>query len=137
MKTHTNQYSTTVVSSLSFDDTLTIVRQALTEQGFGVLSEIDVSATLKKKLEADYPKTIILGACNPALALRALTAVPDISVFLPCNVVVRVHNGGIEVAIINTLMISEIVSNTDFTTVAQEVDKRLSAVLDAVVSQKE
>ena len=135
MKTNANHYSTTAASSHSFDDTLIIVRQALTGQGFGVLSEIDVSATLKKKLDADYPQTVILGACNPALALRALTAAPDISVFLPCNVVVREQNGGIEVAIINTLIMSEIISNAEVAMVAQEVNQRLAVVLKAVTSQ--
>ena len=79
--------STTVLGG--FDETLARTRSALAEQGFGVLTEIDLAATLKTKLDADIPAQVILGACNPPSALEALTAEESIGLLLPCNVVVR------------------------------------------------
>ena len=134
MQTNTSSYAIILAASASFESTVTTVRQALTAQGFGVLTEIDVSATLKKKLNADYPRTLIMGACNPALALRALTAVPDISVFLPCNVVVRMHDGKVEVAVVNAISLLNVMSHPEIAAISQEVDKRLRAVLDVVAS---
>lgn len=136
METHTSRYAVVLESSASFDSTVEAVRQALMKQGFGILSEIDVSATLQKKLDVDYPRTLILGACNPSLALRALTALPDISVFLPCNVVIRMHADKVEVAVTNTLAIAELMSHPEIDAVVQEVDNRLRTALDAVASCK-
>ncbi|NKY12199.1 DUF302 domain-containing protein [Cellulomonas hominis] len=79
--------STTV--EMAFDETVTALRQALSEQGFGILTEIDMAATLKNKLDVDIPPQVILGACNPPLAHRALQAEESIGLLLPCNVVVR------------------------------------------------
>lgn len=79
--------STTV--EMAFDETVTALRQALSEQGFGILTETDMAATLKNKLDVDIPPQVILGACNPPLAHRALQAEESIGLLLPCNVVVR------------------------------------------------
>ena len=79
--------STTV--EMAFDETVTALRQALSEQSFGILTEIDIAATLKNKLDVEIPPQVILGACNPPLAHRALQAEESIGLLLPCNVVVR------------------------------------------------
>lgn len=132
MQTHSSPYAIVREASRSFDATVENVRQALAEQGFGILSEIDVSATLKKKLDADHPRTLILGACNPPLALRALTAVPDISVFLPCNVVIRMHGEQVEVAVINPIIMGEMLDHPEIKAIALEAEKRLQIVLAAI-----
>lgn len=82
-------YGITVTTAQTFDATLVSVREALAEQGFGILTEIDMAATLKKKLDVDIPPQVILGACNPPLAYRALQEEESIGLLLPCNVVVR------------------------------------------------
>lgn len=119
--------------SSDYDQTILAIKAALTEQGFGILTEIDVKATLKKKLDVDVPKTIILGACNPHLANRALHAVPDISVLLPCNVVVRENQAGVvEIAVINPEAMGQMIQHPEITEVAAEADKRLRKALDAL-----
>lgn len=82
-------YGITVTTAQTFDATLVSVREALAEQGFGILTEIDMAATLKKKLDVDISPQVILGACNPPLAYRALQEEESIGLLLPCNVVVR------------------------------------------------
>ncbi|MBK5248542.1 MAG: DUF302 domain-containing protein [Actinomycetales bacterium] len=82
-------YGITVTTAQTFDATLVAVREALAEQGFGILTEIDMAATLKKKLDVDIPPQVILGVCNPPLAYRALQEEESIGLLLPCNVVVR------------------------------------------------
>ena len=77
----------------SFEESVNRLREELPEEGFGVLTEIDVKATLKKKLDADFDKYIILGACNPPFAYRALQAEKDIGLLLPCNIVVYIDKG--------------------------------------------
>lgn len=126
-------YAITKPVAGTYQETVAKIRQALAEQGFGVLTEIDVTATLKKKIDVDYPNMIILGACNPPLAHRALTAVPAISVFLPCNVVVReTPLGHVEVAIINPLAMATIIAHPEVDRVAEEVSRRMEVVLQAV-----
>lgn len=117
----------------TFEKTVQLTRSALEDQGFGVLTEIDVTTTLKKKLGIDYPKTVVLGACNPSLAHRALVADPNISTLLPCNVVVReTQKGSVEVAAINPKVQLALVAHPDITAIAAEVDKRVRAVLAAI-----
>lgn len=117
----------------TYEATIEATTKALAEQGFGILSEIDVAAALKKRLNADYPRTLILGACNPPLALRTLTAVPDISVLLPCNVVVReTHSGAVEVAAVNPMTFATMIDDETVRQVAVEVTERLKKALDAI-----
>ncbi|MEO5339764.1 MAG: DUF302 domain-containing protein [Magnetococcus sp. MYC-9] len=129
----TTRYAIITQAHTPFETTVEALREALAAQGFGILCEIDVSTTLKKKLDADYPRTVILGACNPPLALRALTAEPDIATLLPCNVVVRMKGDRVEIAAINPLVMSMMIDHPEVTAVAQEADKRLRAAMDAVL----
>jgi len=107
-------------------------RDALSTEGFGVLSEIDVQATLKKKLDLDRPRYLILGACNPQLAHRALEAEPHIGLLLPCNLVVREADDGVEVSIAKPEAMFQLVDNPALGDIAEEVDQKLQRVLDRI-----
>ncbi|MCH7520690.1 MAG: DUF302 domain-containing protein [Candidatus Marinimicrobia bacterium] len=109
------------------------VRATLQEQGFGVLTEIDVQATLKKKLDVDFRPYKILGACDPASAHRALSAVPEIGLLLPCNVTVSQNDDGtVRVAAINALAMLGLVDHPDLAEIAEEVNTNLQKAIDAI-----
>ena len=130
-----NGTSITKTASFSgdFDSAVQKTRSALSEQGFGILTEIDVQAILKKKLGIDYPRTLILGACNPKLAHRALTAEPDVSSVIPCNVVVRETDvGSVEVAALDPLALTTLFEHSEIAAVAQESGARLDRALEQV-----
>jgi uncharacterized protein (DUF302 family) len=137
----------TAVVVLSSDDDMTVrvagapasvrpaVEAALAAQGFGVLTEIDVAATLKKKLDKDVPAQVILGACNPYLADRALAAEPSIGLLLPCNVVLR--DDGNEGAIISALdpaVMVNFTGNADLEPIAAQARAKLKAALKSIVA---
>jgi uncharacterized protein (DUF302 family) len=106
---------------------------ALSKEGFGVLTDIDVQATLKKKLDADTPKYRILGACNPTLAHQALQAESKLGVMLPCNVIVRqTESGGVEVASVDPVSAMERVGNPQLAPVAAQVREKLQRALDKI-----
>lgn len=118
---------------LSFDDAIENVTALLKDEGFGVLTEIDVKETLKKKIDVDFRKYRILGACNPELAHKALQSEDKVGVLLPCNVVVQEHdNGQVEVAAMDPLDAMEGIGNAALTELATEVRKRLERILDAL-----
>jgi uncharacterized protein (DUF302 family) len=109
------------------------VIESLKAEGFGVLTDIDVKATMKKKLNIDFRDYRILGACNPALALQALTADDKIGTMLPCNVIVQdLGDGKIEVAAINPAISMEHVENPTLNTVAESVTGNLKRVISAI-----
>ena len=108
------------------------VVSALAEAGFGVLTEIDVAATLKKKLDVDIPPHLILGACNPPLAYRAITAEPSIGVLLPCNVVLRADGEDILVEFMDPESVLTLVEQDGIADIAASVRDRLDSVRDAV-----
>lgn len=117
----------------SFDQAIDRVTAELQKEGFGVLTEIDVSATLKKKLGADLPPYRILGACNPGLAHQALTAEPSIGLLLPCNVVVRQDAAGkVFVEFMDPLAVLQLVDNPQVETLAASVREKLERVLQAL-----
>jgi uncharacterized protein (DUF302 family) len=117
-----------------FDTAVAQVTEALKGQGFGVLTEIDVRATLKKKLDADFRPYLILGACNPPLAYQALSIDAEIGKFLPCNVTVdQVEEGRIRVSFLDPLMMSAFVDDPQIQPVAQEARSRLEQVAEALV----
>jgi uncharacterized protein (DUF302 family) len=116
--------------SMSHSQAIERVTQALAGEGFGVLSDIDVAATLKKKLGVEFPPYRILGACNPQLAHRALTAEPQIGALLPCNVVVRDDAAGRTfVEIMDPLAVMRLVGRQEVEALATEVRSRLERVL--------
>ena len=120
---------------LSMDHELALVQtvNALKTEGFGVLTEIDVKDTLKKKLNVDLLPYKILGACNPPLAHRALTAAPEVGLLLPCNVTVRrLENGMVEVAMIDPLMMMGVIQNPALKPVADEARAHLERVAQAL-----
>jgi uncharacterized protein (DUF302 family) len=114
-----------------FDAAVEAATKALAEQGFGVLTDIDVQATLKKKIGVDSPKMRILGACNPPLAHQALTIEPDVSVLLPCNVVVReTAGGGVEIAAMDPRGALPLFGKSELRSFAEEVASRLEKALE-------
>lgn len=116
--------------SATFDEAVTRVTEALKTEGFGILTEIDVSATLKKKINVDYPAYRILGACNPALAHEALQLENKVGTMLPCNVVVRdVGNGKIEVAAIDPVASMQAIDNAALKQAASKVRAKLEKVI--------
>lgn len=115
-----------------FQEAVQRTRDALSTEGFGVLSEIDVQATLKKKLDLDRPRYLILGACNPHLAHKALEAEPHIGLLLPCNLVVREAEEGVEVSIAKPEAMFQLVDNPALAAIAGEVDQKLRRVLDRI-----
>ena len=119
----------------SYDETVKAVREALTEQGFGVLTEIDLAGTLKQKLDVDLPPQVILGACRPPLAHAALQADPSIGALLPCNVVVRaLGDGACRVEILDPETMVTLAGGEALQAVADEAKQRLQAALDSLPS---
>ncbi|MFB3885687.1 MAG: DUF302 domain-containing protein [Thermodesulfobacteriota bacterium] len=117
----------------SFEHAVSKVTDALKEEGFGVLTEIDVKATLKKKLDADFRKYVILGACNPPYAHRALQADLDVGLLLPCNVIVyETDEKKAYVAIVNPMAALDVIKNDDLKKIASEVSDKLRRVIDRV-----
>jgi len=116
--------------AVGYDDAIARVTDLLKEEGFGVLTEIDVKATMKKKIDLEFRKYMILGACNPHLASRALAAEPQIGLMLPCNVVVQEdeHNGSI-VSIIDPKAMFLFIENDALKPVAAEAEEKLLRVL--------
>ena len=115
-----------------FDQTVARVTQALAGEGFGVLSDIDVAGTLKKKLGVDVPAYRILGACNPQFAHRALRAEPEIGALLPCNVVVRCEGAGTRVDVMDPLAVMQLTGRPEVASIATEVRSRLERVIAAL-----
>ncbi|HKJ92629.1 MAG TPA: DUF302 domain-containing protein [Longimicrobiales bacterium] len=134
MSQTTTRYALQRTVSKTFAEVDRAVREALQEQGFGVLTEIDVKATLKKKLDVDFRDYEILGACNPPLAHAALQAESEVGLLLPCNVVVRAGDepGTTVVEAMDPVMQLEVADNPTLPELAQDVRARLERVLDRV-----
>ncbi len=118
--------------SLPFDQAVARCREELAQEGFGVLTEIDVQATLKKKLDVDTAPYLILGACHPPSAHRALAAVPEVGVLLPCNVTVSVEDGRTVVRAMNPGGVMDMLANPVVEEVGREVGAALKRVVEAV-----
>jgi len=118
---------------LNFNEAIETVTEELGKEGFGVLTEIDVSATMKKKLDEDIPPYRILGACNPTLAHQAITAVPEIGLLLPCNVLVREEEDGqVRVSFMDPESVLSLVDHPGVGPLAVQVKERLQRVLAAL-----
>ena len=128
-----NRYGFGKSVALSFDQALAKVTTELQKEGFGVLTEIDVAATMKKKLNHNMPPYRILGACNPAFAKRALTAEPSIGLLLPCNVVVRQEAAGtVQVEFLDPGMMGQMTDNPNVGPIGTEVREKLQKVMRAL-----
>ena len=119
--------------STKFDETISAVTEALKQEGFGILTEIDVKATLKKKLDVDFRNYRILGACNPPFAYKALLAEEYIGTMLPCNVIVQEGNDGVvHVAAVDPIASMQAIENPGLQGIAQEVRERLARVVQSL-----
>lgn len=118
---------------LGIDETIERVTSALKDEGFGILTRIDVAETLRKKIGAEHRPYVILGACNPVLAHQALTVDDNIGLMLPCNVVVAATDDGSEVAFVRPHAMMDIADSEEIRGVADEAQERLERALDAAV----
>jgi len=132
MRMLSTSYALSTTTRLSYTEAVERVRTELKTEGFGVLCEIDVQATLKEKLDVDGEPYVILGACNPTLAHQALTAEPDLGVLLPCNVVIYSKEGETRISAVDAERMLSIVENTALAPIAADVKRRLSAVIERV-----
>lgn len=128
------KYDLTITLDLPYEDAVPAVRAALKEQGFGVLTEIDVRATMREKLGAEVEPYVILGACNPPLAHRALEVDRTIGLLLPCNVVVRADGDHTLVQALDPALIAEVPEREELRPIAEEAGQRLQAALDSLVT---
>lgn len=127
-------YFNKIVKTKSFDEAVDQVTAALKKEGFGILNEIDMKATLQKKLAVDFKKYKILSACNPQFAHQALLLEDKIGIYLPCNVVVEEHeNGAIEVAAVDPIVSMSAVKNEALGEIAKEVQQRLKSVIENLI----
>jgi uncharacterized protein (DUF302 family) len=127
-------YTLSSATKLGFTEAVARVCAELASEGFGVLCEIDVQATLKQKLDVDRDPYLILGACNPKLAHAALQAEPELGVLLPCNVVVYTQDGDTHIAAVNAEQMLSIVGNDALSETASEVRRRLACVVERAAS---
>ena len=126
-------YAFTTVLNTSYEDAISKVTDALKEEGFGILTEIDVQATLKKKLGVDFRKYVILGACNPPYAHRTLQADLDVGLLLPCNVIVyETDDKKAYISAINPVSALEVIKNEELRRIAEEVSEKLKRVVSKV-----
>ena len=136
MMTATSRYAVGTTVALDYPDAVERVKEALAAEGFGILCEIDVAATMKKKLDVDFRPYVILGACNPPLAYRALTAERDIGLLLPCNVIVYADDipRRSVIAAMDPVVALEVTGNASIRPLAEDVKSRLIRALAAVES---
>ena len=127
-----NQYGFSKKTDYPFAKAVERATEELSKEGFGVLTTIDVTATLKKKLDITFKDYVILGACNPPFAHKALTAEEEIGLLLPCNVIVYEKDGASVVAAFDPMTITKVSSNPDLQEIASEIEARLRRVIDAV-----
>lgn len=124
----------TQVLNIPYEDALITVQEALKEEGFGVLTTIDVQSTLKKKLDVDFRKYVILGACNPPYAFQALQADLDVGLLLPCNVIIyETDDNKVFVSAMNPVSVLGVIQNDKLRIIAEEVSTKLQKVMESVV----
>jgi len=129
-------YFSTKMGSTSYEDAITLVTEELKKEGFGVLTQIDVRETLKNKIDVDFRKYIILGACNPHFAHKALQSEPKLGAFLPCNVVVEeLENGTVEVSVVDPIAMMASVQNDELALLANQVREMVKRVIEGTARQ--
>ena len=127
------KYYNSKTVSMDFNKAIDRVTKELNHEGFGILTEIDLSKTFKEKLDVDFKRYVILGACNPPSAYKALLAEDKIGALLPCNVIVEEHEDGtVEVFAVNPIASMLAVDNAELTDLAMEIDEKLQRVISAV-----
>jgi uncharacterized protein (DUF302 family) len=130
------EYAFSTVLELSFEEAIAKITAALKEEGFGILTEIDVKDTLKKKIDVDFRKYAILGACNPPFAHRSLEANLDVGLLLPCNVIVyETNDQKVFVAAINPVSALEVIQSEELGQIAHEVSEKLKKVIELVAEE--
>jgi uncharacterized protein (DUF302 family) len=126
-------YYSKILSDQTFENVVEKTTEALKQEGFGVLTEIDLQATLKKKLDVDFHKYKILGACNPGFAYKALLSEDKVGTMLPCNVIIQENDKGlIEVAAVNPIASMQAIKNEALFTIATEVSEKLQRVVNSL-----
>ena len=125
-------YGFAVRLNIPYEEAVRRVTAALKDEGFGILTEIDVQATLKQKLDADFRRYVILGACNPSLAHRALLADLDVGLLLPCNVIVYEEDGGSVISVIDPLAMLGVLENPSLKPVADAAQEKLRRVVHSL-----
>jgi uncharacterized protein (DUF302 family) len=125
-------YHFTKTVRMSFDDAIKKTVDELKKEGFGILTEIDVQETLKKKLDVDFRRYKILGACNPHFAYQALQAEDKIGTMLPCNVIVQETSAGIEVSAVDPVASMQAIDNPSLAKIAEQVRSKLKNVIDSL-----
>jgi uncharacterized protein (DUF302 family) len=118
--------------NIPYEKAVEKVTAELKKEGFGVLTSIDVKETLKKKIDVDFKKYIILGACNPPLAHKALESEEQLGLLLPCNVIVYENNGGATVSFFDPMIMTKLIDNEKLKAVAEEVQSKMKRVYEAV-----
>ncbi|MBE0539376.1 MAG: DUF302 domain-containing protein [Ignavibacterium sp.] len=119
-------------SALGFEEAIKKVTEALKSEGFGILTEIDVKETLKKKLDVDFRPYKILGACNPPFAYKALQAEDKVGIMLPCNIIVQEKENGVEIAAVDPIASMQAIDNPKLGEIANEIQQRLHRVIDSL-----
>ena len=118
--------------SLNYEQTVSKVREELSKEGFGVLTEVDVKATLKKKLNADFDDYVILGACNPPFAYQALQTTRDAGLMMPCNLIVYTEKGKTFIACVTPTALMDLFQNEALKPVAKKIEEKLKKVVDSI-----
>jgi len=126
------QYGFSKIVDLSYEQAIEKATAELKKEGFGVLTTIDVKDTLKKKLDVDFPRYVILGACNPSFAYQALQAEEEIGLLLPCNVIVYEKNAKITVSVFDPMTMGAVIDNPKMEPIAQQVREKLQRVFASI-----
>ena len=128
------EYAFSAILDTSYEDAISKVTDALKEEGFGVLTEIDVKSTLKQKLNVDFRKYVILGACNPPYAHRTLQMDLDVGLLLPCNVIVyETDDKKAYISALNPVSALKVIKNEELRNIAKEISEKLKRVIDNVI----
>jgi len=133
---NSKNFGFTQVLNIPYEDALITVQEALKEEGFGVLTTIDVQSTLKKKLDVDFRKYVILGACNPPYAFQAHQADLDVGLLLPCNVIIyETDDNKVFVSAMNPVSVLGVIQNEKLRIIAEEVSTKLQKVMEKVAQK--